>query len=317
MSLSKEEENELIQSFVRSIGDDVAVPVAAMHALIQSIKRSKAGTWMQLEQELRNAIKCLKSQSRSEHLRGRTTISLGSGCELFMKYVTRAFSIDDMEFNTCKEELLKRGKRFAGMSFSSRTYIADVGHSFVQDSCTVLIHGNSRVVLALLLKAAESKQFNIIITEGRPNDDGYILAKTFIDAGIPTKVILDCAVGSVMDQVDLCLVGAEGVMENGGIINKLGTYQIAIVAKALKKPFYVAVESYKFARMYPLSQKDLNDLYLNDGIDISNNVSEASSLLVDKTSIDFTPAEFITLLFTDLGALTPAAVSDELIRLFE
>ena len=157
MSLSKEEENELIQSFVRSIGDDVAVPVAAMHALIQSIKRSKAGTWMQLEQELRNAIKCLKSQSKSEHLRGRTTISLGSGCELFMKYVTRAFNIDDMDFKTCKEELLKRGKRFAGMSFSSRTYIADVGHSFVQDSCTVLIHGNSRVVLALLLKAAESK----------------------------------------------------------------------------------------------------------------------------------------------------------------
>lgn len=316
MSLTKEEEHELIASFVRSIGDDVAVPVAAMHALIQSIKRSKAGTWMQLEQELRNAIKCLKSQSKSEHLRGRTTISLGSGCELFMKYVTRAFSIDDMEFKLCKEELLKRGKRFAGMSFSSRTYIADVGHSFVQDSCTVLIHGNSRVVLALLLKAAESKQFNIIITEGRPNNDGYILAKTFIDAGIPTKVILDCAVGSVMDQVDLCLVGAEGVMENGGIINKLGTYQIAIVAKALKKPFYVA-ESYKFARMYPLSQKDLADLYLHDGIDINNNGTEPNSLLVDKTSIDFTPAEFITLLFTDLGALTPAAVSDELIRLFE
>ncbi len=43
-------------------------------------------------------------------------------------------------------------------------------------------------------------------------------------------------------------------MENGGIVNKTGTYQMAIVAKAMKKPFYVAVESYKFARMYPLTQ---------------------------------------------------------------
>lgn len=54
--------------------------------------------------------------------------------------------------------------------------------------------------------------------------------------------------------------GAEGVMENGGIVNKLGTYQVAIIAKALDKPFYVAVESYKFARMYPLNQRDITDM---------------------------------------------------------
>lgn len=51
------------------------------------------------------------------------------------------------------------------------------------------------------------------------------------------------------------LVGAEGVVENGGVINKLGTYQIALCAKSLNKPFYVAAESYKFARLYPLNQQ--------------------------------------------------------------
>ena len=35
----------------------------------------------------------------------------------------------------------------------------------------------------------------------------------------------------------MCLVGAEGVMENGGLVNKLGTYQVAIEAKAMKRPF--------------------------------------------------------------------------------
>jgi translation initiation factor 2B subunit (eIF-2B alpha/beta/delta family) len=55
--------------------------------------------------------------------------------------------------------------------------------------------------------------------------------------------------------VDLILVGAEGVVENGGVINKLGTYGIALAAKQLNKPLYVAAESYKFARLYPLNQK--------------------------------------------------------------
>ena len=45
-------------------------------------------------------------------------------------------------------------------------------HSVLQDNSTVLIHGNSRVVSALILKAAESKQFNVIVTEGKPTCDG-------------------------------------------------------------------------------------------------------------------------------------------------
>ena len=90
--------DETTTSFRKLVGLDVAVPVAAMNALVQSIKQSKATTWMQLEQELRQTIQNLKSSSSLEILGGRTTISLGSGCELFMKYVTRAFNIDDMEF---------------------------------------------------------------------------------------------------------------------------------------------------------------------------------------------------------------------------
>jgi len=42
-----------------------------------------------------------------------------------------------------------------------------------------------------------------------------------VQKGIPVTVVPDSAMGAVMDRVDLCLVGAEGVMENGGIINKV------------------------------------------------------------------------------------------------
>jgi translation initiation factor eIF-2B subunit alpha len=61
-----------------------------MKTLVSVIKKSEAATWMQLEKELRSAIRVLK-ECKSEVLMGRTKISLGSGCDLFMKYVTRAF----------------------------------------------------------------------------------------------------------------------------------------------------------------------------------------------------------------------------------
>ena len=78
--------------------------------------------------------------------------------------------VSEQEFGKCKEEILRRGEKFAGISLSSREHIAKIGHSFVEDGCTVLVHGHSRVVSALLLRAAKSKQFNILITEGRPSN---------------------------------------------------------------------------------------------------------------------------------------------------
>jgi translation initiation factor eIF-2B subunit alpha len=89
----------------------------------------------------------------------------------------------------------------------------------------------------------------------------------------------------------------------------MGTYQIAMVAKALNRPFYVAVESYKFVRLFPLQQADVPNRELP--------VKDAPAPLNFLTpTLDYTPPEYTTLLFTDLGILTPAAISDELIKLY-
>lgn len=306
---------DILRSLIDAVGEDVAVPVCCMKALLSVIKASESMTWMQLERELRDAIHVLKNCDAAD-LKGRTKISMGSGCDLFMKYVTRAF-LEYSDFNACKQELIRRGENFTGMSEASRTTIAGIGHSFVQDGCTVLTHGISRVVTALLLRASQSKQFNVIVTNG-PDGDGTETAKALSEAGIPTSLIIDSAMGMAMEKVDLCIVGAEGVMENGGIVNKIGTYQIAIVAQAMHKPFYVAVESYKFARLYPLSQRDVADLSEDSGNFLfSSLANNQGSVSLQQPTIDFTPAEYITLLFTDLGVLTPAAVSDELIKLYQ
>jgi translation initiation factor 2B subunit (eIF-2B alpha/beta/delta family) len=63
--------------------------------------------------------------------------------------------------------------------------------------------------------------------------------------GIPVKVLIDSAVAYSMDEIDMIFVGADGVVESGGIINMMGTYQIALVAHSMNKPLYVAAESYK------------------------------------------------------------------------
>ena len=62
-------------------------------------------------------------------------------------------------------------------------------------------------------------------------------------------------------RVDMVLVGAEGVVENGGVINKLGTYHIAIAAKAHNIPFYVASESYKVSHVACLPACGFRQIY--------------------------------------------------------
>jgi translation initiation factor eIF-2B subunit alpha len=102
------------------------------------------------------------------------------------------------------------------------------------------------------------------------------------------------------------------VVENGGVINKLGTYTIAVCAKAHNRPFYVAAESYKFARLYPLNQRDLP----MEAKPLDLGPLLPARVGVDNPSRDYTPPAYIDLLITDLGILTPAAVSDELIQLY-
>jgi translation initiation factor eIF-2B subunit alpha len=60
--------------------------------------------------------------------------------------------------------------------------------------------------------------------------------------GIPCTIILDSAVAYAMDKVDVVLVGCEAVVESGGIVNAIGSAQIAMIAKTFGKGVYVLAE---------------------------------------------------------------------------
>ncbi|ELK34487.1 Translation initiation factor eIF-2B subunit alpha [Myotis davidii] len=97
------------------------------------------------------------------------------------------------------------------------------------------------------------------------------MAKALCHLNVPVPVVLDAAGGYIMEKVDPVIVGAEGVVENGGVIHKIGTNQLAVCTKAQNKPFYVVAESFKFLWLFPLNQQDSQtslrqELYAFEGV---------------------------------------------------
>jgi translation initiation factor eIF-2B subunit alpha len=297
-----------------SADTESSVAVYGIKALLEVIKKSKASTMMELQMDLDKAKKALE--------RNCASLSLTSGAELFTRFVTRT-SLDVPNFEACKQRVMQRGEHFLQLASQTRGKIASQLDHFIRDGSVILTHGYSRVVLVALLQAAKKhRRFSVIVTESRPDNDGYRTAARLAEASIPCTVVMDAGVGYEMAGVDLVMVGAEAVAESGGIINKLGTYQLSLVARALNKPFYVAAESFKFTRMYPLNQRDpaleaAASRFLRDKqLSRSSDGQLPAGVKLQIPALDYTPPSNISLLFTDLGVLTPSAVSDELIKLY-
>jgi len=300
-------DSPVIRAFFESLKDpSCAIAVAAIQALTTVIEKSKASTIMELQTELNQGAELLR-------LCHPTAISLKAGCELFLRYVARTSALEFRDLSKTRVKLIARGRAFADISHAARHTLAQHGKRFITDGATVLVHGYSRVVLTLLKAAAlDARRFSVVCTEGRPDSTGAQMARELRALGVPVTMILDSAMAYKLGDCSMVLVGAEGVVESGGIINKLGTYQAALLAKALNIPFYSAAESYKFTRIYPLGQRD----FAPEPKAVDLGPTLPLDVEIDNPSRDYTPPHLISLLFTDLGVLTPAAVSDELIQLY-
>eukprot|EP01095_Lingulamoeba_sp_RSL-Kostka_P000502 TRINITY_DN107_c0_g1_i1.p2 TRINITY_DN107_c0_g1~~TRINITY_DN107_c0_g1_i1.p2 ORF type:complete len:322 (+),score=122.20 TRINITY_DN107_c0_g1_i1:1722-2687(+) len=307
---NNDEEHLVCKKFeqIKKEDPDIATAVAAIRALTEMLVLSQAGTMMELNKEINESSKQLQNTYDKE-------ISLSSGVQIFIRYVTRTYA-DIPDFNEFKNMLISRGQKFAQMTTISRQKISNLASSFIKDGMKLLVHGESKVVAAILTAAAaDHKRFTVFVTECRPDGSGYSMMERLAEVGIQGTLIMDSAVAHTMDKIDSVIVGAEAVVENGGIINRIGTYQIAMVAHALNKPLYVGAESFKFNRVYPLNQSDL-PLATIRNIPLSTDRELPEGTIVLNPANDYTPPKFIRLLFTDLGILTPSAVSDELIKLY-
>uniref|UniRef100_A0A673L2W6 Translation initiation factor eIF2B subunit alpha n=1 Tax=Sinocyclocheilus rhinocerous TaxID=307959 RepID=A0A673L2W6_9TELE len=283
---------------------DVASAVAAIRSLLEFLKREQSETILGLRENMTKAIHRLEETDSS--------VAVSSGGELFLRFISLT-SLEHPDLSQCKNVMIERGELFLKKISLSRGKVGKLCHTFIKDGAKILTHSSSRVVLKVLENAAaDNKRFTVYVTESQPDSAGKLMAQKLCNLNIPVTVVLDAAVGYIMEKVDLVIVGAEGVVESGGVINKIGTYQMAVCSKAHNKPFYVVAESFKFVRLYPLNQQDVPDRFKYKA-DILKTVKDLNQ---EHPMIDYTPPSLITLLFTDLGVLTPSAVSDELIKLY-
>lgn len=298
----------ITKTYLKFLEEDseMTMPIAAIEALVTLLRIKNPGTAAEVINSIKSAVdELVKTIPNS--------VSLRAGCDIFMRFVLRNLHLYG-DWESCKKHLIENGQLFVSRAKSSREKIAEIGIDFITDDDIILVHGFSRAVYSLLSHAANNLiRFRCVITETRPSNQGEQLYKLLAEKGIPVTLVVDGAVGSIIDKVDKVFVGAEGVAESGGIINVIGTYPVGVLAHNARKPFYVVTESHKFVRMFPLSSDDLP--MENKFLEFTRRPSD-SEIKVSGPTIDYTSQEYITALITDLGVLTPSAVSEELIKMW-
>jgi len=193
------------------------------------------------------------------------------------------------------------------------------GAELIQSGQTVLTHCNAGALATAgygtalgVIRAAweQGKNIQVIADETRPVLQGARLtAWELMQDKIPVTLITDNMAGSMMRQgkIQLCIVGADRIAANGDVANKIGTYSVAVLAKAHGIPFYVAA---------PYSTIDLKT---TSGADIpieQRNPSEVttihgsrpvapSGVAVYNPAFDVTPAELIAGIITERGVFKP------------
>lgn len=199
------------------------------------------------------------------------------------------------------------------------------GAELIRDGQTVLTHCNAGSLATAgygtalgVIRAAyeQGKKINVIADETRPVLQGSRLtAWELMQDHIPVTLITDNMAGSLMRQgkIHLCVVGADRIAANGDVANKIGTYSVAVLAKAHNIPFYVAA---------PYSTIDLNTKS-GDQIPIEQrNPSEVTSIhgshliapkgvAVYNPAFDVTPAELITGIITERGVFKPGDLASQ------
>uniref|UniRef100_A0A0K0DVB9 Translation initiation factor eIF2B subunit alpha n=1 Tax=Strongyloides stercoralis TaxID=6248 RepID=A0A0K0DVB9_STRER len=286
--------------------ENMSTGLAVIKTLSEVLKKTTASTVTGLLEDLNNTRDELCKTDYS-------TASIRSASELFIRSISLVSSESlQSDFQELIKIFISRAYKFSERVENSRGMIAKYASPYIGNDMKILTHSYSKVVFeALVSGAREGKSFHVYVTESQPDSSGRIMYENLRKHNLPCTLILDSAVGYLMESIDIVLVGAEGVMETGGIINKIGTLGIAISAKAYKKPVCIMAESIKFVKEYPLNQADIpNEFKYNTSTLLNKDLSEEHPL------VDYTPPQYIYLLFTDLGILTPANVGEELIKLY-
>ncbi|MGE0472807.1 MAG: S-methyl-5-thioribose-1-phosphate isomerase [Nitrospirales bacterium] len=197
------------------------------------------------------------------------------------------------------------------------------GGEIIQDGDQILTHCNAGALatagygtaLGVVRAAWEAgKRIRVFADETRPVLQGARLTAWELQQdGIPVTLITDNMAGALMKQgkVHCCVVGADRIAANGDVANKIGTYSVAVLAKAHGIPFYVAAPASTIDMRTPTGESipieersSLEVTRLYDGPAIA-----PSGVEVWNPAFDVTPAELIAGIMTERGVFPPQELS--------
>lgn len=290
---------------------DLTKPVAAIESLIALLNTVPSTTVYETLDTVKKHSDRLKDSVANP-------VPLTAGTDLFLQYLVSSLKQQEGSFEAVRHHLLRNGRLFAQRAIAARNGVAEAGWRFVGEGKCVLTHGASRSVTGLLCRAARTLKgkFKVVYVrdEARIRESDQVVEE-LREMGIPVAEIPEAAVAHVMGllrQVNMVIVGAEAITQNGGIISRIGTYQLAQLASTSrpKIPFYVAAETHKFVRKFPLDQRDLG--FQQAMLDFST----AKTSKQPEDAVDYTPPELISSLITENGVHLPGYVFEQLLSIY-
>jgi len=236
-----------------------------------------------------------------------TAVSLPNALRYVMHRVDKAHS-KGMETDELRALTLRATEDFKKSSFEAVARIADMGAKRILDGDLIMTHCNSSVALDILCHARkEGKDFKVIATETRPRFQGRLTAKVLSDAGIPVTLIIDSAARYFMPKVDKVVVGADVVTSNGAVVNKIGTSQIALAAREARVRVFVGAETYKFSPSTILGELVEIEQRPSSEVIPPEELRKLKGVRVANPAFDVTPPEYIDIIITERGVISPQA----------
>ena len=293
-----------------------AIGVSGAFGMALAGLQSKAETKEELLSDLEKAQKIL-------FMTRPTAVNLVWGLEQIMKVAKQNDSVDEI-----KESIIDKAKQMADDDIKINREMGKHGSQLFENNDSVMTHCNAGALatvgygtaLGVIRATKESgKNIKVIATETRPVQQGSRLtAFELKHDGIDVAIIPDTAVGYTManNLVNRVVVGADRILRTGHVYNKIGTYQVATMAKQHNIPFYVAA---------PLSTFDLKS-NTEDVIIEQRNASEVTGIGDKKTApddisvinpaFDLTTPDLISGIITEKGVIKPP-YEESITKLFE
>lgn len=171
--------------------------------------------------------------------------------------------------------------------------------------------GSVEAVLRALVAeraAGTGEPLRVVVSESRPGGEGVALATALAQAGARVTLAPDAASGALMAEADVALVGADSVSADGSVVNKVGTYPLALVAHAQGKPVYALCERVKItAPSYPLALEEAAPEQLTELTELSG--ARVAGVTLRAPLFDLTPGDLLTAVITEEGVVGRAEIA--------